>query len=298
MAGMRIVVSGASGLIGSALVPALRQQGHDVLRLVRREPRAADEVRWDPAAGELDRRALEGVEAAVNLSGANVGGRPWTAGYRRTLRDSRVDSTRTLATALAALSPTPRVLVSGSGIGYYGDTRGDVVDESAAAGDTFLAGVVRDWEAATAPAAEAGIRVVHARSGLVMSPKGGAFGRLLIPIRLGVGGPLGSGRQGWSWISLEDEVRALTFLLDEESLSGPVNVTAPEPRSNREIVTALARAVHRPAVVPVPAFAIRTALGGLGQELLTDQRAVPPRLLEAGFTFRHPDLDSAVRTLA
>jgi uncharacterized protein (TIGR01777 family) len=292
---MRIVVSGASGLIGSALVPALRADGHEVLRLVRRTPRASDEVQWDPASRTLDPGDLAGVQAAVHLAGAGVGARRWSASYKRVIRDSRVDGTTTLATALAALDPLPSVFVSGSAIGYYGDTAGRVATEDTPSGSTFLAGVVRDWEAAVLPAERAGIRVVLARSGLVMSPKGGAFGRLLLPVKLGAGGPLGSGRQGWSWITLEDEVRALQFLLARDDLSGPFNLSAPMPASNRDITKALASAVHRPALVPVPRVALRVVLGDFADELLIDQQAVPRRLLDAGFAFTHPDLQSAVR---
>ena len=294
---MRIVVSGASGLIGSALVAAARAEGHDVLKLVRRVPSAADEVRWDPGTGQIDVRSLAGVDAAVHMAGAGVGDRRWTPAYKAKIRDSRVQGTRTLATALTTLEPLPRVLVSGSAIGFYGDTGDRTADETTPSGDTFLAGVVRDWEAATEPAERAGIRVVHARTGLVVARKGGAFGRLLPLIRLGVGGPIGSGQQWWSWITLADEVRALLFLLSEDALSGPVNVTGPHPDRNGDIIDAIARAFHRRALVKVPHAALRIGLGEFADELVVDQRAVPTRLSEAGFRFDHPDLASAVRTL-
>jgi uncharacterized protein (TIGR01777 family) len=294
---MKIVVSGASGLIGSALVSAARADGHEVLRLVRRVPSAADEVRWDPGSGQVDSRRLTGVDAAVHLAGAGVGDRRWTPSYKAKIRDSRVQGTRTLATALTTLDPRPRVLVSGSAIGFYGDTGDRAADETTPAGSTFLAGVVRDWEAATQPAEEAGIRVVHARTGLVIARKGGAFGRLLPLIRLGVGGPIGSGRQWWSWITLADEVRALLFLLSHEGVSGPVNVTAPHPERNGDIIDAIARGFHRRALVKAPHAALRLGLGEFADELVVDQRAVPRRLLDAGFRFAHPDLAAAVRTL-
>lgn len=295
---MKIVVSGASGFLGSALVPALRADGHDVVRLVRREPRAADEIRWDPSRGEIDQEALRGIDAAVHLAGAGVGDRRWTPAYKQSILDSRVLGTGTLARALGELPRPPRVLLSGSAIGYYGDTGKHAADERTPAGETFLAGVTRDWEAATAPAEHAGIRVVHARSGLVMAPKGGAFGRLLLLMRFGLGGRLGSGRQWWSWVTLEDELRAMRFLLTADDIAGPVNVTAPEPATNADITRALARALHRPSLAVAPAAVLRVVLGEFAEELLISQRAVPARLLEAGFSFKHPDVATAARTVA
>ncbi len=293
---MKVVVSGASGFIGEPLVEALRADGHQVLRLVRRTPRAADEVAYDPLRGELDSGALAGVEAAVNLAGANVGAHRWTSSYKRTILDSRVGSTATLARALASLEPRPRVLVSGSAIGWYGDTGDRAVDESAPAADGFMADVVQAWEAATRPAEDAGIRVVHARTGLVVGPGGGMAARMLPLFRLGVGGRLGTGRQFWSLISLHDELRALRYLLDAENVSGPVNLTGPEPVTNAAATAALARAVHRPAVLPAPGFALRLALGGFAGEVLVSQRILPSRLLEAGFVFDHPDAASIMAT--
>ena len=290
---MKVVVTGASGLIGSALVPALRAGGHDVVRLVRRPARAADEVRWDPDAGHVD--PLSGVDAAVHLAGAGVGDHRWTAAYKETIRASRVDGTRTLASALAALDPPPRVLVSGSAVGWYGDPGDQPVDESAPPGEDFLARVVVDWEAATAPAEAAGIRVVRARSGVVFSREGGALGRMLPLFRLGLGGRLGSGRQYWSVISIEDEVRALRFLLETDSVVGPVNLTAPAAATNAEVMAAIAAAVGRPALLPVPAFALRAGLGGFASEILASRRVTPRVLTESGFEFRHPDAHSVVR---
>lgn len=293
---MRVAVTGATGLIGSHLVPALRASGHDVVRLTRHAPSEPEDVRWDPAAGSID-PALGHVDAAVNLSGANVGAKRWTDEYKRVIHDSRVDSTRTIARALAAMDPTPTVLVSASAIGYYGDTGETAVDEDAPSGDTFLAGACRDWEAAADPARDAGIRVVNPRTGLVMAPDEGAFGRMLPLFKLGLGGPLGSGRQYWSWVTLEDEVRALVWALEHPEVSGPVNVTGPVPVTNAEVTRALARALSRPAVLPAPAFALRAALGEFASEVLASQRVLPRRLRDSGFSFTAPDIDAAVSSL-
>lgn len=292
---MRVVLAGASGFLGSALIAHLRADGHEILRLVRRPARAADELQWDPATGSLDPAALTGAAAAVNLAGAGVGDKRWSESYKRVLRASRVDSTRTLSAALAALPSPPRVLLSSSAIGYYGDTGSTAVGETAPSGDTFLAGVCRDWEAATRPAEDAGIRVVHLRTGLVLDRRGGAVARMLPLVRLGLAGPLGSGRQFWSWITLLDEIGAIGFLLGADDVRGPVNLTAPEPATNREVTAALARALHRPAVLPVPPPALRIVLGEFAGEVLRSQRVLPRRLLEAGYSFALPDLDAAAR---
>lgn len=294
---MKIVVAGASGVIGRPLVRRLLADGHDVVQLVRRRPDGPGQARWDPAAGTLDETAVQGVEAAVNLAGAGVGDRRWTPEYQREIRSSRVDATRTLATALARLDPRPRVLVNASAIGCYGDRGDEELTEASAPGTTFLAGVVRDWEAAAHPARDAGIRVVAARTGLVMSPRGGAFGRLLPLFRLGLGGRLGDGRMWWSWITMDDEIGAIRFLLDSD-VDGPVNLTAPQPERNAEVTAALARALHRPAPFAVPRFALRAGLGGFAGEVTASQRVLPERLLAAGYAFRHADLDSACRWLA
>ena len=294
---MRVVVSGASGLIGGHLVRHLRGQGHEVVTLVRRAPRAAGEVRWDPAAGELDPAALGAVDAAVNLSGAGVGDRRWTEEYKRLVLSSRVDSTRTLVRALLALDTAPRVLVNASAIGAYGDAGEAVLTEDAPRGEGFLADVVARWEEAAQPAAEAGVRVALARTGLLADPGGGAFGRLLTVFRLGAGGPLGSGRQWWSLISTPDEIAALTFLL-EQPVSGPVNLACPQPERNAAVARALGRALHRPALLPAPSAALRVALGEFAGEVLASQRVVPRVLLEAGFRFQHPDAQAVAGWLA
>jgi uncharacterized protein (TIGR01777 family) len=293
---VRILVTGASGLVGQPLVRRLRADGHEVVQLVRREPRRPGEARWDPGAGTIDAAALDGVDAVVNLAGAGVGDRRWTPEYQRVIRDSRVQATRTLATALAGLRTRPRVLLNASAIGYYGHRGDEPLTEASGPGRSFLAGVVCDWEGATTPAREAGIRVTLLRSGLVMAPRGGAFGRLLPLFRLGLGGRLGDGGMWWSWITLEDEIGAIRFLL-ERDVEGPVNLTGPEPARNAEVTRALAAALHRPAPFSVPPVALRVGLGGFAEEVLASQRVLPERLLAAGYTFRQPDLAAACRWL-
>jgi uncharacterized protein (TIGR01777 family) len=293
---MRIAVTGSHGLIGSALVTDLRASGHDVVQLVRSTPRRPGEVQWDPAAGTVDLSGLAGVEAAVHLAGAGVGDHRWTDEYKRVIHDSRMLGTRTLVKALTALDPLPRVLVSGSAIGYYGDRGDEILTEDSSAGTGFLVDVVKDWEAEAVPAAEAGIRVVHPRTALVMARSGGAFAQLLLLSRLGLGGPLGSGKQWWSWITLPDAVAALKFML-ESDLAGPVNLAAPNPASNIDVTRAIARALHRPAVLPAPAFAIRLILGEFAGEVLSSQHVIPGRLMKSDFQFEHPTLDGAAAWL-
>lgn len=289
---MKIAVSGAHGMIGSALIPALRAGGHDVVQLVRGAPKGPGQVKWDPAGGSVDLPGLAGVEGVIHLSGAGVGDKRWNDAYKREIRDSRVLSTRTLVRALTSLDPLPRVLVSGSAIGYYGERGDEVLTESSAKGDSFLADVVQDWEAEAEPARAAGIRVVHPRTGLVMSRSGGAFSQLLLLSKLGIGGPLGNGRQWWSWITLADQVAALQYLLESE-LAGPVNFTAPAPAPNIEVIRALTSALHRPALVPAPAFALRLILGEFAGEVLASQRVLPKQLIDSGYTFQHPTLEAA-----
>jgi uncharacterized protein (TIGR01777 family) len=304
---MKVAVTGSSGLIGSALVASLRAEGHEVIRLVRRPPRAADEVRWDPRAADagLSPAAppassqpdlLHGLDACVHLAGAGVASRRWTARYKAEIRASRVLGTRALAAALARLDPRPATLVSASAIGWYGDTGEGDVDESAPAGKAFLARLVRDWEAAAEPAADAGIRVVHPRSGLVLSPEGGLLARLIPLARRGLCPRFGSGTQAMSWISLSDEIAAIRFLLDRNDLSGPVNLTAPQPVTNSAFTAALTAVVGRRdrPWLRVPAPALRLALGEASVELLTSTRVRPKRLLEAGYKFRHPALPEAL----
>jgi uncharacterized protein (TIGR01777 family) len=293
---VQIAITGSSGLIGSALVSALRADGHTVLRLVRRAPTGADEVRWDPAARSLDPAALAGVDAVVNLAGVGIGDRRWTAERKRVVLASRVDATETVSAAIAAAEPRPRVLLSASAIGWYGDTGDTPVDESAPAGRDFLAEICRRWEAATAAAEQAGVRVGHLRSGLVCG-KGGLLGRLLPLARLGLGAPLGSGRQWWSWISLADEVGAIRHVLGTDGIAGPVNLTGPRPLTNRDFTKALGRVVHRPVLpVPVPRVALRVAVGEFADVgIVAGQRVLPRVLQETGYAFRHETAEQALR---
>ena len=287
---MRIVVGGASGLIGSALVPALRGDGHDVVRLVRREPAGPDERRWDPAAGELDAAHLEGADAIVNLSGENIGQR-WTDSRKREILESRVSATSLLARTAAALEPRPGVFVSASAIGIYGDRGDEIVTEETAAATGFHADVVRAWEAAAEPAREAGIRVASLRQSPVLSRRGGALERMLLPFKLGVGGRIGSGKQWFSWIAIHDLTAAYRHVLATD-LAGAVNATAPNPVTNEQFTKALGKALSRPTVLPVPALAIRTLFGRMGEEmLLAGTRVLPARLLDSGFEFTAPTID-------
>lgn len=299
---MKIVVTGSSGLIGSALVRVLQSEdeghAHEVLRLVRREASADDEISWDPAAGrgpELKR--LRGVDAAINLAGAGLGDHRWSDGYKKEILDSRTSSTRLLAEALASLEPRPTVLLSGSAIGVYGDTGDRFVDEDAPAATDFAATVAREWEAAAVAATDAGIRTVCLRTGIVLSTKGGALGKVLPLFKAGVGGRLGSGRQYISWIARPDHIAAMRFLLDADDVSGPVNLTAPNPVTNREYTKAIAAAVHRPAVFPAPSLALKAVLGEFAGNVVGGQRVLPKRLVEAGFEFGYPDVELALRAL-
>ncbi|GAA4040553.1 TIGR01777 family oxidoreductase [Arthrobacter methylotrophus] len=295
---MRIVISGASGFIGTALSGHLLAQGHDVVRLVRRPPAGTGEAFWDPAAGHLDETVLDGADAVVNLSGAGIGDRRWTKTRVREIIDSRLRTTTTLTAAMARLAAPPGTFLSQSASGYYGSSRQGLLREDAGPGKGMLAALCVEWEAA-AHTAPAGVRVVTPRTGVVLSPAGGALGPLLPLLKLGVGGPLGNGRQYWPWISLVDEVSAFAYLLGS-SIEGPVNVCAPESADVNAIVAQLAAALHRPAFLRVPAPALRLVLGGhLAEELvLANQRMEPARLMDAGFTWEHPALADAARWVA
>jgi uncharacterized protein (TIGR01777 family) len=281
---MKVIVSGSSGLIGMALGVRLASTGHEMIRLVRRPARTPGEIQWNPQAadGGLDPAALHGADAVVNLAGAPIAAGRWTPARKRAIRDSRVTGTTALVSALTAMDVPPSVLLSGSAIGYYGDTGGREVDESAPAGAGFLAGVARDWEAAAAPAEDAGIRVVSLRTGIVLSRHGGAVGRLLPLFRLGLGARFGSGTQVMSWIMLADLVRILSYLLEKDDIKGPVNLTSPHPATNAEFTSALAAAAGRKALLSIPAAALRLGLGEASGELLSSARVMPRRLLDAG----------------
>lgn len=299
---MKVVVAGSSGLIGTGLLSSLRSDGHDVVTLVRREPRTPHEVRWEPGLGargadQTVRDAVDGVDAVVNLAGAGVAGKRWDDGYKRQILDSRVSATTCLATAIAEAGTPPRVFVSGSASGYYGDTGPVAVREDAPQGSTFLARVAATWETAADPARERGVRVVHPRTGTVADPEGGAFGRLLPVVRLGIGGRLGSGRQWWSLISLHDQVAGIRHLITHESISGPVNFAAAEQVTNADLTARLGRALHRPTLAMVPGFALRAVLGEFAGELLIDQRMSPSTLLESGYELAHPTIDAIIEDL-
>jgi uncharacterized protein (TIGR01777 family) len=293
----RILVTGASGLIGRALVPFLTTGGHAVTRLVRGRP-GEGEVAWDPARGALDAAALPALDAAVHLAGESIADGRWTTAKKRRILESRVASTRLVAETLAALPHRPRVLVCASAIGIYGDRGAEVVDERAAPGTGFLADVCRAWEAAADPARAAGIRVVHVRFGVVLSAAGGALATMLLPFRMGLGGVVGAGTQYLSWIALDDAVGAVHVALAREALAGPLNAVAPHPVTNREYTRTLGAVLGRPTVVPLPAFAARLALGEMADALLLASTRVEPRVLrEAGYAFRFPDLEPALRHL-
>ena len=294
---MKIVVSGASGLIGTPLVQQLTTHGHEVIRLVRR-PARSGESQWDPKSGVIDEAVIDGADAVIHLAGAGIGDKRWTAAYRREVLESRTLSTALLARAIAAASNKPKVFLSGSAIGFYGARGDEQLTESGSAGSGFLADVCKEWEAAAAPAREAGVRTVFLRTGIVLSPRGGALKKLLPLFRLGVGGRFGNGKQWQSWISLTDELNAIEHLLTA-NVEGPVNLTAPLPVTNAEFTKVLARVLKRPALFPVPAFGPRILLGGeLADALLfTGQRVLPERLEASGYQFAHRDLESALRSL-
>jgi uncharacterized protein (TIGR01777 family) len=294
---MKIVISGSSGLIGTQLVAKLSNSGHEVVRLVRRSPKAG-EIQWNPKSGTLDASALEGVDAVIHLSGAGIGDKRWSDGYRKEILDSRTDTTALLAKAIASLSRKPSVFLSGSAIGIYGARNDEQLTEVSTHGTGFLAEVCEQWEAAAKPAVDAGVRTVYLRTGIVLSPKGGALKKLLPLFKLGVGGKFGNGKQWQSWISIDDEIGAIEYLLTA-NVSGAVNLTAPNPVTNAEFTKVLASVLKRPAIVPVPTFAPKILLGGeLADALLfTGQRVIPAALNASGYSFKHTTLESALRSL-
>ena len=290
---MRVVIAGSSGLIGTAVVAHLREAGHDVLRLVRRPPAAPDERGWDPPAGRVDPGTFDGLDAVIGLGGVGIGDRPWSGARKQAIRDSRNVPTEVLAAAVAD-NGVP-VFLSASAVGYYGDTGDRVTDERSPSGEGFLAEVCRDWEAATQKAKDAGARVVHLRTGLVLAPAGGLLGLLKPVFKAFLGGRLGAGTQYMPWVSLDDEVGGIRHALERPEIVGPVNLTGPTPVTNAELTKSLAAAVHRPTSIPVPAFAIKGLLGAMGEELLLfGQRAVPARLEATGYQFRHLTVGDAL----
>lgn len=289
---MRIAVTGSTGMIGTALVGQLKAEGHTVLRLVRRKPNSAEEVQWDPAAGTIDLAALEGVDAVIHLAGAGVGDKRWTPKYRATILNSRLLGTTTIANAVTALKP--KVFISASAIGFYGETGNRAVVETDRGGEEFLSAVCREWEAAADLAT--GVRTVKIRTGLVLDPTGGALGRLLPLFRLGIGGKLGSGKQWWSWITLHDEIKAIIHCLNTD-ISGPVNLTSPNPVTNQEFTGTLARALHRPALFPVPGIALKILVGGFASDILGSAKVLPKALQDSGFVWDYPHLTTALEAL-
>ena len=288
----RIAVTGASGLIGSALVGYLKSQGHTVQRLVRRAAVSSEEITWDPIAGTVDMEALAGVDAVIHLAGAGVSDKRWTKKYKGEILNSRLLGTTTIAKAVAIVKP--QVFISASAIGWYGESGNRAVIESDRVGDDFLAAVCHEWESAADLAGD--VRTVKLRTGLVLDPTGGALGKMLPLFRFGLGGKLSNGKQWWSWITLHDQIRAIAFLL-ENKVSGPVNLTSPNPVTNSEFTAGLARAMHRPALFPVPAIALKIVLGGFSAEVLGSKKVMPQVLTEAGFTFDYPHISSALEKL-
>lgn len=292
---MRIVVGGASGLIGSALVRRMQQDGHEVVRLVRRAPKGPDEVAWSPADRTLDPAALTGADIAINLAGAGVGDHRWTDSYKETIRRSRVDSTVTISRAIVAAANGPKVLLNASAIGYYGSRADDVLTEESTPGDSFLSDVARAWESATQSAEDAGVRVCHLRSGLVLSAAGGLLQRVTQLFRYGLGGRLGDGKQFMSWVSLADEIGAIKFLMTHDDIAGPVNLTGPTPVRNSEFTKVLGEVMKKPTIFPAPKFGIRMVLGEFSEDVLASIRATPAALTAAGFTHQHQDVRSALQ---
>ena len=294
---MKVAITGSTGFIGTALRAGLTNRGHQPIAIVRRAA-GSEEIAWDIEAGTIEREKLASVDAVVHLAGESIAAKRWTDRQKKLIRDSRLRGTSLLSTALANTTHRPLTLISASAIGYYGDRGDEICDERTNPGDDFLARVCVEWENAAEPARQAAVRVVHPRIGLVLSRLGGALPKMLTPFRLGLGGRVGSGNQYWSWITLPDLVQALIFMLEREDLHGPLNATGLEPVTNRQFTKGLGRALHRPAVIPLPAPALRTMLGEMADGLLlTSTRAPPVRLMEAGFAFLHPTLDEAMRAV-
>lgn len=295
---MKVVVTGATGLVGSQLVPVLTGQGHEVYRLTHSKPREAHDISWNPARQELPKARLEGAEAIVNLAGENIAGRRWNAKFKQAIRTSRLDSTKLLCDTITQLQTPPKVLVCASAIGYYGDRGSEILNETSPPGKGFLADACRDWEALCEPVKAKGIRVVNLRIGVVLSPKGGALAQMLTPFKMGVGGVIGSGNQYWSWITVDDLVSIICHCISNEKMSGPVNATSPCPVTNYDFTKILGTVLQRPTFFPMPAFAARLALGEMADALLlSSARVMPNRLSESGYHFQYPTLEAALRHL-
>jgi uncharacterized protein (TIGR01777 family) len=292
---MKVLITGATGLVGSALGPVLSADGNEVFRLTRSEPKQANDITWNPDSRDLPKARLEGLDAIVHLAGENIAGKRWTPAVKERLRTSRIQATRFLCESLAQLQSPPKTLICASAIGYYGDRGAEILTESAAPGTGFLPDLCRDWEAACEPARQCQIRVVNLRIGVVLSPKGGALANMLTPFRLGLGGVIGSGRQYWSWIALDDLVGAIRHCLTNTHLSGAINATAPTPATNRHFTKTLGAVLHRPTVLPMPALAAKLALGGMATDLLlASARVMPNRLSESNYRFQYPTLSAAL----
>jgi len=292
---MKILVAGASGLVGSALIPSLESDGAEINRLVRSSPKA-NEIEWHPNHGGIDATRLEGFDAIINLAGENIAEGRWTDEKKRKIRDSRVDGTHRLSEAIAKLATKPRVFLCASATGFYGDRDDEILDETSDSGGGFLANVCRDWEGATESAAKAGVRVVNLRFGPILAREGGMLGKMLTPFKLGMGGKVGSGKQYMSWVAIDDVVGAIKLALPDESIHGPLNVVSPNPVTNEEFTKTLGEVLSRPTVMSIPAFAARLAFGEMADEmLLVSQRVAPKKLNEAGYQFKHPELESALR---
>lgn len=293
---MKLLISGSTGLIGQALTAAAMERGHEVTRLSRGNAVTAPRVLWDPVTGQIPLRLLEGFDAVIHLAGESIAAGRWTAARKKRIRDSRVYGTSNLVKALTTLERPPRIFLSASAIGFYGDRGNDVLSEDSVAGEGFLPSVCREWEAAADPLRSAGLRVAHARFGIVLSRRGGALPKMLLPFRLGLGGAMGNGRQWWSWVALPDAVEALLHILHNDSLSGPVNVTAPGAVTNRAFTDTLGRVLRRPTVMPLPGFVARLLMGEMASALLlASARVEPRRLAQSGFQFRFPDLATALK---
>ncbi len=294
---MHIAVTGSHGLVGTAMISAMTKVEHQVTRLVRGQTGVGSVV-WDPTAESFDSSVLQGVDAVVHLAGENIASSRWTSQVKERIRRSRIQGTRLLAEGLAAMPNPPRVFISASAIGYYGDCGDELLDENSPSGDGFLADTALQWEAATQPASDAGIRVVRMRIGVILSPRGGALAKMLLPFKLGAGGRVGNGRQWWSWIALDDVVGAILHLLSNDAISGPVNVVSPNPVSNSVFTKILGRVLKRPTIFPMPAVVARIVLGEMANELLlASTRVQPERLLETGYQFQQPELSAALRYL-